>query len=137
MDPKASLCSSCERSPLTALLAPTAFSNGPVFIESQVDVVVDFIKKLQRENIKSIEAQPHAEQMWKSAIQEANDRTLMPLTDSWYMGANIPGKAREQLNYLRGIENYELECRKALENLEGFTVVHRTETQCNGDGGKV
>lgn len=53
------------------------------------------------------------------------------------MGANIPGKPREQLNYLGGVEEYELECRKALENLEGFTVVHEVETRCNGDRGQV
>lgn len=62
---------------------------------------------------------------------------MIPLTDSWYMGANIPGKPREQLSYLGGVEEYELECRKALENLEGFTVVHGVETQCNGDRGQV
>lgn len=61
----------------------------------------------------------------------------MPLTDSWYMGANIPGKPREQLNYLGGVEEYEVECHKALENLEGFTVVHEVETRCNGDRGQV
>jgi hypothetical protein len=109
-------------------IAPTAFSNGPVFIEAQVDLLVDLIQKLQRDGIKSIEGQRTAEEQWKQAIQDANDKTLMPLTDSWYMGANIPGKKREQLNYLGGIENYVKECRSALETLEGFTVVY--------DGGK-
>jgi hypothetical protein len=93
-----------------------------VFIESQVDIVIDLLKKLRSEGIKSIEAQRNAEEQWKQAIQEANDRTLLPLTDSWYMGANIPGKKREQLNYLGGIEKYEKECRRALATLEGFTV---------------
>lgn len=46
----------------------------------------------------------------------------MPLTDSWYMGANIPGKKREQLNYLKGIEKYYEECREAISGLNGFTV---------------
>ncbi|KIW73680.1 hypothetical protein PV04_01778 [Phialophora macrospora] len=80
--------------------APTAFTNGPVFIESQVDIVIDLVRKLEDEGIKSIEAKREAEEQWKQAIQEANDQTLLPLTDSWYMGANIPGKKREQLNYL-------------------------------------
>lgn len=104
--------------------APTAFTNGPVFIEVQVDVILDFMKKLRSENIVSIEAQRPAEEKWKQAIQDANDKTLLPLTDSWYMGANVPGKKREQLNYLGGIQQYEVECRAALANLEGFTVVH-------------
>lgn len=106
------------------VIAPTAFTNGPVFIESQVDIVVDLLRKLESTGVKSIEAQRSAEEQWKHAIQEANNQTLMPLTDSWYMGANIPGKAREQLNYLGGIEKYEKECREALETLHGFDVVY-------------
>jgi hypothetical protein len=98
-----------------------------VFIEVQVDIVVDLLKKLQDEDIKSIEPQRSAEEGWKQAIQDANEKTLLPLTDSWYMGANIPGKKREQLNYLGGIEQYERECRSALSTLQGFTVVHSTD----------
>ncbi|KIW30530.1 uncharacterized protein PV07_06269 [Cladophialophora immunda] len=114
--------------------APTAFTNGPVFIESQVDIVVDLIKKLSDEGVKSIEAQHSAEEQWKQAIQDANNKTLLPLTDSWYMGANIPGKKREQLNYLGGIAMYEQECRKALETLQGFTVVYDSDKQANSVG---
>ncbi|KAF2495021.1 cyclopentanone monooxygenase [Lophium mytilinum] len=109
--------------------APTAFTNGPVFIESQVDIVVDLLKKMQSEAIKSVEPKRNAEEKWKQAIQDANDKTLLPLTDSWYMGSNIPGKKREQLVYLGGIEQYERECREALATLEGFTVVHYTDKQ--------
>ncbi|KAF7549534.1 hypothetical protein G7Z17_g6326 [Cylindrodendrum hubeiense] len=111
--------------------APTAFTNGPVFIESQVDMLIDLLKKLQSEGIKSIEAERKAEEQWKQAIQDANDQTLMPLTDSWYMGANIPGKKREQLVYLGGIEKYETECRKALESLEGFKVDRYSDKEFN------
>ncbi|KAL6406626.1 cyclopentanone monooxygenase [Ilyonectria robusta] len=122
------LCSSgCPNMP-----APTAFTNGPVFIEAQVDILVDLLKKLQSQGIKSIEAQRTYEEKWKQAIQEANDKTLMPLTDSWYMGANIPGKKREQLVYLGGIEKYEDECRRALATLEGFTVVYGPDRESDG-----
>jgi hypothetical protein len=87
-------------------------------------MVVDLLQKLQSESVKSVEAQRNAEEQWKDAIQKANDQTLMPLTDSWYMGANIPGKKREQLNYLGGIEQYERECRAALATLQGFNVIY-------------
>ncbi|KAH8896923.1 cyclopentanone monooxygenase [Thozetella sp. PMI_491] len=113
--------------------APTAFTNGPVFIESQVEVLADLLQTLRSKGIASIEAQRSAEEGWKQAIQDANERTLLPLTDSWYMGANIPGKKREQLNYLGGIEEYERVCRKALETFEGFTVLYRADNQPNAD----
>lgn len=41
---------------LTRNIAPTAFTNSPVFIKSQVDLIVELIKKLRAEDIKSIEA---------------------------------------------------------------------------------
>lgn len=52
-----------------------------------------------------------------------NETTLFPLTNSWYMGDNIPGKKREQLNYLAGIEVYETACRAALQEWDGFDIV--------------
>lgn len=94
-----------------------------MFIEPQVDALTDLLKKLHSEGIKSIEAQPEAEKRWKQGIQDASNMTFLPLTDSWYMGANIPGKPREQLNYVGGIKKYIEECRAAIGTLEGFTVV--------------
>jgi len=44
------------------------------------------------------------------------------MTDSWYMGANIPGKPREQLNFPGGFPMYEKECRNALDGWKGFVV---------------
>ncbi|XP_014562810.1 hypothetical protein COCVIDRAFT_83993 [Bipolaris victoriae FI3] len=107
--------------------APTAFTNGPVFIESQVDIVADLIQKMEASGIKSIEAKRDAELRWKQGIQDANDQTLIPLTDSWWMGANVPGKKREQLNYIGGIDKYERECRQTLEELTGFQVEYHAK----------
>lgn len=100
-----------------------------MFIESQVEIVVDLVRKLEDEGIRSIEARRESEERWKQGIQEANAQTLMPLTDSWYMGANVPGKPREQLNYLGGMENYERECRRALKSLDNFSVVYSSDKQ--------
>ena len=36
--------------------------------------------------------------------------TLFPLADSWYVGANIPGKARVLLPYLGGVGPYRKIC---------------------------
>jgi hypothetical protein len=55
-------------------------------------------------------------------VKEQSDRTLFPGPASWYMGANVPGKPREQLNYAGGIPLYEQECRRALKNWDGFEV---------------
>jgi cyclohexanone monooxygenase len=39
--------------------------------------------------------------------------TLFPRADSWYMGANIPGKRREMLNWPGGLQLYLSSCRDA------------------------
>ena len=68
---------------------PTAFSNGPSCIECQGDWIVDAIAKMRKDNIKTIEATREAEKQWKALVTELSDKTLFPLTDSWYMGSNI------------------------------------------------
>ncbi|KAF1959510.1 FAD/NAD(P)-binding domain-containing protein [Byssothecium circinans] len=101
---------------------PTAFCNGPSCIESQGDWIADAIKKLKEEGINYCDATKEAEEEWRRRITELSDETLFPLNiSSWYMGANIPGKPREQLNYAGGLPLYEKECREALDNdFRGF-----------------
>lgn len=77
---------------------------------------------MHKEGIEVIEAQSDAAEKWTSDIQEMNEKTLFPLANSWYMGANIPGKKREQLNYLAGVNVYEQTCKDAQKDWSGFTV---------------
>lgn len=103
---------------------PTAFSNGPTCVEVQGDWIVDSIRKMKEENIKTIEATKEAEEEWRQKVTELSDKTLFPGTDSWYMGANIPGKPREQLNYAGGFPLYQKELQRTLdEGFKGFVVV--------------
>ncbi|KAF2500378.1 FAD/NAD(P)-binding domain-containing protein [Lophium mytilinum] len=95
---------------------PTAFSNGPSCVECQGDWIVDAMAKLRKEGITYIDATKEAEESWRKNVTELSDKTLFPGTSSWYMGANIPGKPREQLNYAGGIPLYNKECRESLDN---------------------
>jgi len=109
---------------LYATHGPTAFSNGPSCVELQGQWIIDAIRKIDESGIISVNPTPEAEKEWKKKVNELSDRTLFPLADSWYMGANIPGKKREQLNWTGGLPMYERICRKALKNWEGFTVTY-------------
>ncbi|MCJ1434294.1 hypothetical protein MMC27_003661 [Xylographa pallens] len=102
---------------------PTAFSNGPSCVEIQADWIIDTIAALRKESIKTIEATKEAEEEWRQIVTALSDATLFPGTSSWYMGANVPGKPREQLNYLGGLPRYGQECRERLDGWKGFTVV--------------
>lgn len=103
---------------------PTAFSNGPTCVEVQGDWIVDVIAKMKAEKIKSIEATKESEDVWRQKITELSNKTLFPGTNSWYMGANIPGKPREQLNYAGGFPLYQKELKETLDGgFKGFVVV--------------
>lgn len=79
---------------------------------------------MRKEGIRTVEATKEAEEEWRKNVTELSDKTLFPGTNSWYMGANIPGKPREQLNYAGGFPLYRKECRVVLdEGFKGFNVV--------------
>lgn len=108
--------------------APTALSNGTTMIETQCDFACAAIRKVldSEKNggrkIKSIEALSSAEDEWAAYVNAQNEPTLYPLTESWWTGANIPGKKPQMLTYLLGISEYEKEITGKLERLEGFDV---------------
>ncbi len=59
---------------------------------------------------ETIEATPEAAVEWTAHVQEVADATLYPTADSWYMGANIPGKPRVFLPYIGGLGVYRRRC---------------------------
>jgi len=103
--------------------APTALSNGPTIIEAQVETIVDMVSKLESEGARKIEAQKPAEQEWKATLDAMSKYTLIPYTDSWWNGANIPGKKSENMIYVGGINMYEKQVREKMDGWKGFDVV--------------
>lgn len=77
--------------------SPTAFCNGPTCAELQGDWVVECLSYLRDHNHTRIEATEEAAAGWAAHIAELAEGTLFPRANSWYMGANIPGKRREML----------------------------------------
>jgi hypothetical protein len=65
-----------------------------------------------------------AEEAWSTHCREVAESTLFTKTDSWYMGANIPGKPRRFLIYLGGVGYYRQKCDEIAANgYEGFNLV--------------
>jgi hypothetical protein len=116
------------------LAAPTALSNGPTIIEAQADFVLAAIQKLEKEGAKSIEPNKDAEDEWDNLIDAMNQHTLFPLTNSWWNGANIPGKRIQLLTHPGGIQMYEAQCLDKLEGWKGFTVVHDKNSAAEANG---
>lgn len=79
--------------------------------------------KMRNESKRSAVVVKEAEDRWVKELHEVWYSSLFPPTDSWYQGANIPGKLREPLNYFGGIPEYinQLDgC--ASKNYEGFVI---------------
>ncbi|KZF21997.1 FAD dependent oxidoreductase [Xylona heveae TC161] len=104
--------------------APTAFCNGPTCAELQGDWVIDCLKYLRAKNLQKIDTLHEAEDAWRKHATELNDASLFPGTSSWYMGANVPGKPREVLNYIGGLRQYNQRISEVAENdYRGFVTV--------------
>ena len=56
------------------------------------------------------EASVEAENLWVQHVNEVADKTLYPLANSWYVGANIPGKPRIFMPYVGGVGTYRQKC---------------------------
>jgi cyclohexanone monooxygenase len=102
--------------------SPAAFCNGPTCAERQGDWIVDCLEYLREHGIQRIEATPEAEDHWGGQLEEMASTTLLSKADSWYMGANIPGKPRQLLSYF-GVNDYMAFCdESAREGYKGFVL---------------
>jgi cyclohexanone monooxygenase len=93
--------------------SPSGFCNGPTCAEVQGDWVIDLLTHLGERGLTRVEATPEAEAAWRVQVHGIASMTLFPRADSWYMGANIPGKPREMLNWPGGLQLYLTACRDA------------------------
>ncbi|MGY4969967.1 flavin-containing monooxygenase [Streptomyces nigrescens] len=91
-------------------LSPSVLSNAVVAIEQHVEWITDCIAHLRRNGITEIDATPRAEADWCTHVADLAAQTLYPSVDSWYMGANVPGKPRVFLAYTGGLERFRAEC---------------------------
>ncbi|MFM9279632.1 flavin-containing monooxygenase [Paenibacillus jiagnxiensis] len=108
---------------LTGPLSPSSYSNMLVSIEQHVEWVSDCINYMRDNNKEVIEVNAEAENAWTKHSHEVVEPTLFVKTDSWYMGANIEGKARGFLIYLGGVGVYRQKCDEVAEKgYEGFTL---------------
>jgi cation diffusion facilitator CzcD-associated flavoprotein CzcO len=87
--------------------SPAVLSNMVTSIEQHVEWISDCITALRDDGYECIEATEDAEQQWVSYVNELASPTLYAkTTNSWYVGSNIPGKARVFALYIGGVGNY-------------------------------
>jgi cation diffusion facilitator CzcD-associated flavoprotein CzcO len=101
--------------------SPSVLSNMMVSIEQHVDFVAECVNYLREHDKAVIEPTLEAEDAWVEHVNEAGDATLYPQANSWYMGANVPGKPRVFMPYIGGVGVYREKCEEVVANgYEGF-----------------
>lgn len=101
--------------------SPSVLSNMMVSIEQHVDWLSDCLVHMRARRATCIEPTQEAEDAWVAHVAEVGNRTLYPKANSWYMGANIPGKPRVFMPYVGGVGTYREECAAiAAQGYPGF-----------------
>ncbi len=103
--------------------SPSALSNMLVSIEQHVEWVTDHIEYLFKNGLTRSEAVLEKEDSWVEHVNEVANETLYPVANSWYLGANVPGKPRVFMLYVGGFHRYRKICDEVAANgYEGFVL---------------
>lgn len=101
--------------------SPSVLSNMVLAAEQHVNWIANCLDYMAEHGAETIEASAEAVETW---VEECNDRasaTLFPTANSWYMGANIPGKPRVFMPYIGGFGVYGQILREVAEaGYKGF-----------------
>ncbi|MDX3895839.1 NAD(P)/FAD-dependent oxidoreductase [Pusillimonas sp.] len=102
--------------------SPSVFSNMVTSIEQHIEWTVACIEHMRAHGLSSIEPTVQAQEDWTRHVTEAAGKTLYAQSrNSWFHGANIPGKPVVFMPYVGGVGNYyQTITRVAQSGYEGF-----------------
>ena len=112
--------------------SPSVLSNMVIAIEQHVDWIADCLSFLAANGFDAIEATVEAEDAWVDHVNQLANATLFPRANSWYMGANVPGKPRVFLPYVGGFPQYCSTCDGVAAN--GYRGFRLAPGPAAGDG---
>lgn len=92
--------------------SPSVLTNIILMDEQHVDWIADLLEGMRKGGFHRVEPDLGAEDAWVQHVHDLAQATLYPLADSWYMGANIPGKPRLFFPYVGGLDVYRRHCEK-------------------------
>jgi cation diffusion facilitator CzcD-associated flavoprotein CzcO/acetyl esterase/lipase len=112
--------------------SPSVLSNMVVAIEQHVDWIVDCLSHMRDHHFETIEPTAQAEEGWDQHVRDCAAITLYPRANSWYMGANVPGKPRVFLPYIGGVDAYRAACDEVVaRDYLGFRFAGPAGSQCH------
>ncbi|OBF35470.1 cyclohexanone monooxygenase [Mycolicibacterium peregrinum] len=103
--------------------APSVLANMVLHSELHLNWVADAIAYLDAHGAPAIEAREDAAAEWVAECTRRAAGTLMPQANSWYLGANIPGKPRVFMPFVGGFGVYgEIIADVAAAGYKGFDI---------------
>lgn len=101
--------------------SPSVLANMVLAIEQHVEFITALLGHARQRGTPVIEVDAAAQEDWARAVTESAERTLYPQAESWYLGANVPGKPRVFMPYVDGFGAYARTCdRIAAQGYTGF-----------------
>jgi cyclohexanone monooxygenase len=108
---------------ITGPQSPSVLSNMPVSIEQHGDLIVRIIGDMRERGAHTIEPTKEAEDAWVAHNAELVAPTLFETANTWYMGANIPGKPRVFMPHFGFVGPYRAKCDEVVaKGYEGFII---------------
>jgi cyclohexanone monooxygenase len=108
---------------VTGPQSPAVLSNMIVSIEQHVEWIVDALTAARDGGATRFEATDEAERAWLDHASELGELMVYRDASSWYVGANVEGKARVVLPYLGGVGPFRAKCEEVARNgYEGFVL---------------
>ncbi len=102
--------------------SPGVFYNMPLGAERQMGWIGNCIRHLREQGLGAIEPTTASEEAWGAETSMLANFTLFPRTDSWWTGANVPGKPRYFSAYLGGSLYYQRLAEVAAKDYAGFVL---------------
>ena len=101
------------------------FTNQPPAIEVHVEWIAETVRRMQSQNVATIDATPEAENDWMTTCVDHANTTLFTKVDSWINGANVEGKPKTVMFYMEGMKPYIERLAKVTDSgYAGFQIAH-------------
>ncbi|UTT48005.1 flavin-containing monooxygenase [Rhodococcus gordoniae] len=109
---------------LTGPGSPSVLANMVLHSELHVDWVADVIACIDARGAAGIEGTPEAVADWVEECRSRAEASLLNSANSWYVGANIPGRPRVFMPFLGGFGAYrDIITEVAESGYKGFTII--------------
>ncbi|WP_328355262.1 NAD(P)/FAD-dependent oxidoreductase [Mycobacterium sp. NBC_00419] len=104
--------------------APAVLANMVLHAEAHVNWIADVIGYLDGHGYTGIEPSASAVESWMAECAQRAEATLFTKANSWYVGANVPGKPRQFMLFIGGFGTYLDICNEvAAAGYKGFDLL--------------